>query len=257
MDHDYKHVTAANLSANAYVTHRGKTDSIKITGDGLHDWTSDESIVSVYFYANNAFGFDLLLKCKVSSGKSEVRISLDGKPVPNGTVTIAGNEYRTIKVCSIQVPNKGYHRIDLKGVTRSGPNFGDVVQVLFGEKSTDGSVKVMASNGNRRVPQIQLWYGLPKTTLEFFYNEVTVISGFDPIQTYFCAIGFQNGYYGIQVNSDSERRFIFSIWAPEKTNDPNKVPDESKVKLVRKGNSVNIGSFGNEGKFILDQVVMI
>ena len=51
----------------------------------------------------------------------------------------------------------------------------------------------------------------------------------------------------VKVISEKERRILFSIWASQKTDDPNKIAEENKVKLIRKNDHVNIGKFGNEG----------
>ena len=109
----YKHTTAINVSANGFVTKRGKNDGFTIGSDGLKDWTSNESIVSVYFYANKPFKFDLMIKCKVNSGESNVLFTLDDKPEPIETVTVSGVQYQIIKVGLVEVKNKGYHRIDM------------------------------------------------------------------------------------------------------------------------------------------------
>ena len=59
--------------------------------------------------------------------------------------------------------------------------------------------------------------------------------------------GFSGGYLGIQVNSPTERRIIFSVWSNYNTDDPKQIPSEYAVKLVKKGAEVNSGDFGNEG----------
>ena len=58
---------------------------------------------------------------------------------------------------------------------------------------------------------------------------------------------FGEGYFGIQVNSSTERRILFSIWSPFQTDDPSEIPDEDKIKLLKKGAGVTTGEFGNEG----------
>jgi hypothetical protein len=83
--------------------------------------------------------------------------------------------------------------------------------------------------------------------IEYFYNEITVPEGEDVIGSYFMANGFGEGYFGFQVNSDVERRILFSVWSPYHTDDPNSIPEEDKIKLVRKGDGVTTGEFGNEG----------
>ncbi len=62
------------------------------------------------------------------------------------------------------------------------------------------------------------------------------------------ACGFARGYFGIQVNSETERRVIFSVWdAGKEAADRNKVADSNKVQLMAKGEDVFADGFGNEG----------
>jgi hypothetical protein len=48
------------------------------------------------------------------------------------------------------------------------------------------------------------------------------------------ATGFAEGYFGMQVNSDQERRILFSIWSTYETDDPSRIPEDEKVILVKK-----------------------
>ncbi len=59
--------------------------------------------------------------------------------------------------------------------------------------------------------------------------------------------GFNGGYMGIQINSPAERRILFSVWSGYQTDDPKKIPAEYAVTLIRKGDGVHSGEFGNEG----------
>jgi hypothetical protein len=61
------------------------------------------------------------------------------------------------------------------------------------------------------------------------------------------ACGFAQGYFGIQVNSETERRILFSVWSPFKTDNPGEIPEDQKIKLLKKGEDVYTGEFGNEG----------
>jgi hypothetical protein len=51
----------------------------------------------------------------------------------------------------------------------------------------------------------------------------------------------------MQVNSPTERHVLFSIWSPFTTDDPKKIPDSLKIKLLKKGSAVHAGEFGSEG----------
>ena len=81
-----------------------------------------------------------------------------------------------------------------------------------------------------------------------FYNEVTAVD--DPVATYYMACGFARGYFGMQVNSTTERRIIFSVWdAADGTSakDRSTVASDNYTQLVAKGDGVEASVFGNEG----------
>jgi hypothetical protein len=100
----------------------------------------------------------------------------------------------------------------------------------------------------RRGPSVHLSYTVPiEKNVKWFYNEVTIPVGLDPIGSYFMANGFAEGYFGIQVNSENERRILFSVWSPFKTDNPASIPEDQKIKLLKKGEGVYTGEFGNEG----------
>lgn len=91
-------------------------------------------------------------------------------------------------------------------------------------------------------------YELPKETdIEYFYNEVTVPEGNDVIGSYFMSNGFSGGYFGMQVNKETERRVLFSVWSPYETHNPKEIPEEYQIKTLARGEDVHIGEFGNEG----------
>ncbi|MGH7524350.1 MAG: DUF3472 domain-containing protein [Gemmatimonadales bacterium] len=81
-----------------------------------------------------------------------------------------------------------------------------------------------------------------------FYSEVTAV--IDPVPTYYMACGFARGYFGMQVNSPTERRIIFSVWdaaSGSTARDRSTVASENFTQLVAKGDSVVAEVFGNEG----------
>ena len=64
------------------------------------------------------------------------------------------------------------------------------------------------------------------------------------------ACGFARGYFGMQVNSPTERRIIFSVWdsgTGQSAKNRTDVSDENRVKLLAKGENVVASDFGNEG----------
>lgn len=78
-----------------------------------------------------------------------------------------------------------------------------------------------------------------------FYNEVTV--DHSAPGTYFCACGFDKGYFGIQELADGKKLVIFSVWDPGSQNDPQSVAEDQRVQLLHRDERVRTGRFGNEG----------
>jgi hypothetical protein len=77
-----------------------------------------------------------------------------------------------------------------------------------------------------------------------FTTEVTVQQSAPG--TYFCAIGWNKGYFGIQELGNGKTLAIFSVWDSGQ-NDPKAVDAEKRVKLVFKDEKTRIGRFGGEG----------
>ena len=133
------------------------------------------------------------------------------------------------------VSQRGYHFVELEGVAKSGSSFGDISEILLGESDWNSSISYLNSDWfywGRRGPSVHLSYEKPIKDITWFYNEVTVPEGSDIIGSYFMANGFSGGYFGMQVNSLSERRILFSVWSPYKTDNPGDIPEDQKIKLL-------------------------
>jgi hypothetical protein len=77
-----------------------------------------------------------------------------------------------------------------------------------------------------------------------FYNEVAVDQSAPG--TYFCACGWNKGYFGIQEQGRGKKVVIFSVWDSNQ-NDPKAVKEAKRVKVLHKDEKVRIGRFGGEG----------
>ena len=88
----------------------------------------------------------------------------------------------------------------------------------------------------RRGPSVHLNYPIPDgVNAEWFYNEVTVPKGNDVVGSYYMATGFGEGYFGMQVNSPTERRILFSVWSPFQTDTPSQIPADQKIMSEPQG----------------------
>ena len=227
----------------------------EIGGRGLRrnaalEWNDTQDVWSVYFHLNQPAALTLSLDAStqaaaellVRSGETSFSVAL---PAASTAALPIGN---------LQVRQPGYVRIDLQGVSRSGDSFGTLKNLIV--QSADANLQldfVRDNQGNmfywgRRGPSVHLGYTVPRNTdIEYAYTELTVPEGQDTIGSYFMANGFSEGYFGMQVNSATERRILFSVWSPFQTDDPKSIPPEQRIITLASGKDVRIGEFGNEG----------
>ncbi|MEY4049590.1 MAG: hypothetical protein RL262_424 [Bacteroidota bacterium] len=168
-------------------------------------------------------------------------------------MTVEGSLEKEFYVGNWENIHQGYVTIELQGVSRTADNFGTVSSIAISGTSINTETAFVKDNNDnyfywgRRGPSVHLKYTMPASDITEFYSEITVPEGNDVIGSYFMANGFAEGYFGIQVNSLTERRILFSVWSPYTTDDPASIPPELKITMLKKGNNVHAGEFGNEG----------
>jgi len=145
------------------------------------------------------------------------------------------------------IAKAGYTRFQLTSLNPAGADAGELdALVLDGPAAASAHFNL---EPRRNAASVHLSYSTPKDAqVELFYNEVVGVA--DPVATYYMACGFSRGYFGMQVNSPTERRIIFSVWdsgAGQTAKDRGAVSDENRVKLLAKGEGVVASDFGNEG----------
>ncbi len=238
------------LGGNGWLS---KNSAATINKDGLSNWSSSNDTVSVYVRLEAAGNLNVQLKLKVPEGQSKIGVTI-GKSVL--TKVVLNKDEETVNFGTVEIPSPGYVQIKLSGLSKSGAVFASVSDlILNGPAVSNGAAYVKNNQGNyfywgHRGPSVHLNYKLPdeaKDKIEWFYNEVTVPVGNDVLGSYFMVDGFTGGYFGMQVNSPTDRHILFSIWSPFNTQDPKNIPDSLKIQLLKKGANVHAGEFGNEG----------
>jgi len=234
------------LGGNAYTK-----APAEITDEGLINWKDASAITSIYFRTDVPQSFDISLRLQTPNGKSEISVS-SGNTILKKQVeqTI----FSVVYIGKLTVTKPGYVKVDLKGITKTGNVFANVSDLIIQYAKQDTSL-VFVKNGSsfhfgRRGPSVHLRYDIPdnlKNNVSWFYNEIEVPAGEDKLGSYFMADGFGEGYFGMQVNSETERRILFSVWSPFETDDPKSIPDSMKIALIAKGTNVNTNNFGGEG----------
>jgi hypothetical protein len=193
-----------------------------------------------------------------ATGKLECAVSLK---LPVDTVsklrlTVAGQSHEatakgdaagpvTVKFGAFDIAKAGYQRFELVSLNDAKSPAGDIDALLL-----DGPAAVETHfnlKPRRNAASVHLAYPIPQgAKVSAFYCEMTGIE--DPVATYYMATGWHRGYFGMQVNSTTERRIIFSVWdSGNEAVDRKKVGDVDRVTLVAKSEGVNSGDFGNEG----------
>ena len=194
------------------------------------------------------------------SSQSTLKVSYSGSNNPNDVaveceINIAddmGGEYQSIEVGQFGIQEAGYVRFDLQGIMRTGEFFAQVSHLLLSHELADNEIvfnSTQESHWGRCGPSVHLSYPISSTEYdaEYFYNELSVPEGADSIGSFPMATGFSDGWFGLQVNGPVERRVLFSIWSEFKKGDPNLIPEDYRVKLIRKGAGVFVGHCGDEG----------
>jgi hypothetical protein len=213
-------------------------------------WQSTTDRYLIYFYAEKEGKADLSVNLNVPEGKSKIKVSVGRK---NFTLSVTGNEVHAWKIGTIQL-KAGYNKVEIQGIAKEGSQFAVVSELLVQSLSPGLVLNYVKDNldnryyWGRRGPSVHLNYELSRDVdIEYFYNEVTIPLGKDPEGSYFMADGFGEGYFGMQVNGPEERRILFSVWSPYKTDHPGEIPASDKILLLAKGEGVHTGEFGNEG----------
>jgi len=175
---------------------------------------------------------------------SKLRLTLAGQS-HEATVKGAGGELVTASFGSFDIAQAGYQRFTLESLNKPGEPFGDLdTLILDGPATAEAHFNLKP---RRNAASVHLTYPVDKDTkVEAFYCEMTGIE--EPLWTYYMACGWHRGYFGMQINSPTERRIIFSVWdSGNEAIDRDKVAGENRVRLMGKGEDIYAGDFGNEG----------
>jgi hypothetical protein len=222
-------------------------DSARIAEQrGVTRWTDPKQSVNWYgkFAHSGSLTASVELRLPVDA-VSKLKLTIDGQ---SRLATIAGKGKDAAVIAEFgeySINDAGHHRISLESLNEAEKPFGDLeTLVLSGPVMRDAHFNMKE---RRNAASVHLMYPVPKETeIEAFYCEVTAIE--DPTTTFYMACGWHRGYFGMQVNSPTERRIIFSVWdSGDEAVDRKKVDDVNRVKLMGKGEGVYSGDFGNEG----------
>ena len=212
---------------------------------GVTHWVDPKQSVVWYGKINTKGTLSISVKVNAPTPKSNFAFQFDGKTLkPVGTLRQDPSvilDFGTVKVNQVG----RYHRFALQNLVKDNRDLGQVESMMLSGSALENSEFNLTER--RNAASVHIRYPLPKEDqVEWFYNEVNVKT--TPLHSFYMACGFHRGYFGIQVNSPSERRVIYSLWdSGDEAVDRDKVQQADRVQLLEKGPGVIASSFGNEG----------
>ena len=211
---------------------------------GITGWRSPDVRVLWFGELKTAGELTCAVLVRLPAGReSRLRLTVSGtqrEATFSGDTNVVRVSFGTFKIAS-----PGYQRFTLESLNAPGQSAGDIEALLLDGAAMEGAHFNL--NERRNAASVHLTYRIPAgTNVEAFYCEATAVE--DPVWTYYMACGWHRGYFGMQVNSPTERRIIFSVWdSGNEAVSRDKVRAADRVTLVAKGEGVYSGDFGNEG----------
>ena len=245
---NYNYTVSIPTQGNSWAVNNINKNQEMIGDDGIHNWTDNSLKIKTYFKTTQTGELTVGMIAKAETGASKIKATFNGE---SQIINIRNQSSDTIFVGNFETEQTGYQFIELEGIEKEGAMFPAIESFLLGGEAASDPVYFVKDDfyWGRRGPSVHLNYQLPENhgDIHWFYNEITVPENNDVLGSYFMANGFAEGYFGMQVNSETERRILFSVWSPYSTDNPDEIPEEYKIKMLRKGEDVYTGEFGNEG----------
>ena len=213
---------------------------------GVVDWKDPAQKVVWYGKFAHAGALSVFLEVLVAEGKQNKFKLGVGKEMHQ--ITVHGTtKPQQVEVGKYKIVAPGYVALTLESLNAAGEDAGEIRALkLSGEASVDAHFNLLE---RRNAASVHLAYQMEdQRKAALFYNEVTAVE--EPIHTFYMACGFSRGYLGMQINSPTERRVIFSVWDSGKgqnANNRKEVPEENRTKMLAKGEGVVGEVFGGEG----------
>ncbi len=238
------------LAGNAFLEPPGAGG--KVTSGGISEWSDPAAKFGIYISMRGGVTFHAALKLRGQNVTSRIRFS----GLQNDYEITLEPGYKEVPLGTYTTETDGYIRFELQGIETDGNYFASPSElILYGADENDVLACITPKDKDnygyywtRRGPSVHCSYSTKEyERVEWFYNEVTVPEGYDPVGTYAMAIGFSGGYFGIQTNSRRERRILFSIWSPYTTDNPDEIPEDQRIVCLKKHERTHIGEFGGEG----------
>ncbi len=185
---------------------------------------------------------------KTSRNSIQLRLKIDDQ-VSRLSLDQATGAIQRLDFGTLEVKAPGFHRIELELETTDDSIRRQIRVESLVIDGLDKEVVHFNLKERRNAASVHLRYLVPRDwKIDHFYVETTAVE--EPIHSFYMACGFHRGYFGMQINSPSERRIIFSVWDAgngTSADNRNQVDKKDFVQLLDKGEGVHTNAFGGEG----------
>lgn len=220
--------------------------------DVLSQWINKDKTVSWYIYLTEG-KYDLFMESEIVKGKDkQFNFSISecydlGFTPVNKVLTIPGTGVMDTTFCStVVIPKTGYYRYAFEPITDPAGEI-TINTLVFNSLTENGEAH---QTDYLSTPSVHLSFKTTEETTksyDWIYGEILVPEGGDPLNSYYMSLGFYRGYMGIQTNSSTERRVLFSVWDSKDAENDDSISHDDYVSLVDKGDRTTVNSFGGEG----------
>ncbi|WP_316838672.1 DUF3472 domain-containing protein [Pedobacter gandavensis] len=221
---------------------------------GIVSRWSDKSKSVVWYLYQKPGQYDFYFDQTVDNGKKlGFELIITPSSPMNGFKTIrkklsfnGTGQQTSLFAANITVPETGYFRYELKPIT--DPQSAIKIKALTFKSLQDGGQ--VNQTDYQSSPSVHLSFSSTQPTTKSYnwiYQEIMVPKGADPLATYYMSLGFYRGYMGIQTNSETERRVLFSVWDSKDAENDKTITAHDYVSFVDKDKSTTVNTFGGEG----------
>jgi Domain of unknown function (DUF3472)/Domain of unknown function (DUF5077) len=237
-------IARAELRVPAFTAYLEPERGARVSSrSGVADWRSAETRVLWFGEIKHAGKLEAAVAVRVPE-KANAKFTLTVAGQARDAAATGGDA--VLKFGAFDIAKPGYVRFELASDAKDTAPLAVDALILDGPAVADAHFNV---EPRRNAASVHLAFATPKdANVAVFYNEMTGVD--DPVATYYMACGFSRGYFGMQVNSPTERRIIFSVWdaaSGQDAKDRSTVAAENHTQLVAKGDGVHASVFGNEG----------
>jgi len=250
---------SADLSVTTTSNHKRHPASFAADKDYKTAWISSkrgQQSVSVDMgQAQDVKGFIHIPFLFNASGrvlKYEIETSLDSKTwtkvnsgefsYPSGISVWPDKKDKICKIILEKPVSARYYRMKILSTVNNAPaRLNEFLPIVNDEPFSNETMRSI--KGYRYAPSIHLSYK-PSPKAQLYYNEIEVTESVPG--SFFMAIGFNQGYFGIQETNQGKKWFLFSIW-DSNSHDKNAQIEDKRVKVIHQDPKTRAQRFGGEG----------